>query len=344
MSSNVNAAKYIDWLDFNWPSEYLPEGYYSTNIDDIPRELETPYVKALKFFTYYIPEFWKYFDLLEVVSISLLFKQAFYTAYYDNIQGFRYFCDDIWKNRTLDYRKFSSITKTQFIAIQKAFPALKQIFPHNIPRTILNHIKHRPNHLEFELDNNYPPFVRPTFPLQFVRQLTLRGCSSITMSQVLDIICTFQYTSRLTLRQMYINELFVTILRILRLRDITISESFMSPFLGFELGRTLYKSKDSLTHIRINADNTTFEGAVQYLLLNIVSFKKLKSLHFDMKLTHQNIVKLFNVRKSRSLTLITISEIFTDVGNKKIKYIEDTLRSDKMEIIVFPSTCSIKIY
>lgn len=334
---NFDEKKYIESINFDWDLEYFPSGYNSKSINEIPSNLATSYIKGLNFYSYFIPEYWKYFDLIDVISIASLFKQAFYTAYYENIADFRYFCDKVWKMGTLDFTCFKYLSENQFNNIQNIFFAEKQIFSSNMPKSILADINHRAKQLIFDL-HDLTSLDRPNFPILSVQKLTLKGNSGWrSLNQFVDIVCTYSNATSLILHDMIFDETFVSILRILWLREITITSSKVFPSVGFELGRVLFKSRHWLEHIKIYALNDSFNQTCEFILKNIHLFTILKTLHLDLNLTDANIVNLLKIKKSKSLKLLTIHQNLSKIGIEKCQDIEDSLISKNLKVMIIPS-------
>lgn len=279
--------------------ETIPEiEYWHENLKDWDVDWNMPNPDL--FFKTHVGHFWQFLDLMEIVNLSFLYKNAAYTAYQYNYAKFRTFCNKVWYDDILDFSFFGSLTIENFNLIQTMFKANTMIFTDALPFNFLNHIYIGSKYI-FYPRAGYNPITRPFSDC--CREdgkkldITVIGLNLLPSSdQVIDILATFNVIGKLELHGIPINKLIVNILNgisfnRIKLKNVTISCE------QEDLRMLFFNSYNELKQMHleyVQVRNPMFR-IIDLILGNLLFFKCLRVLTISMELTQKNVARLLNV-------------------------------------------------
>lgn len=163
-------------------------------------------IELNNFFGEHVPTFWKNLTLFDVIGIARSSKLAAYTAYNQNYSNFKDFCDDLWKNKKMDYRKYNKVTIDHFRTIQRMFNVNTVIFPGYMLRNILGHIHNGKHFIFHTCGTQYDglPMLRPSRPSINGANVTINGNHNYLMTDpTIKILYTFSRVNKLELNSIH---------------------------------------------------------------------------------------------------------------------------------------------
>lgn len=339
-----------DW-DFSWEREHISTEnikFLNSDFEDYItyKNAKTSYEKMIHFFNQTIIfNFWKHFDLLQILTLASMFKMAAYHAYHFNHSGFRDFCEKAWYEKTLDFHVLGTVTENQFILIQKLFPKLDhQIFRSDMPNSFLMYLNPC-REFTFKLFCTINPLIRYT-PSNFRLnpKLNFEGDSFLSINNhFLDIIQIFPKTKRISFNKFLFGPFQTSVLRALKLKSITINNSVALKNSDVDLGYCILNSKYSLREIHIKSsveEDSVFKNlakTVDIILKNIHLFQNLKSLTIPLQITVDNLEKLWNIKKLSKLRSLLIFETqdTEDYDDNLRELIASNLKGDSELAVIF---------
>lgn len=299
---------------------------------------KTSYEIALHFFNREIPDFWKHFDLMRIITLASLFKSAAYQAYKHNFANFRNFCRKAWDSKTIDFHDLGNFNDKEFSTVQQLFPGKHQIFPDNIPQTIFKYLLSSPS-FTFHISNTNIPLIRHHLANIHTDNLFFFGPQSLShYNNLTDILYHFSYLPNVVFENLILEPFQVIALRIIKIKKLMIKNCITDKKASIELACAIIQSKNVMEELFIEADNEYDElnNTIDILLEKIHLFKKLKSMTISIHFSNANITMLWKIGKINTLRYLKIKDL--DNENEieheiKIEMLKELKRNNDLMII-----------
>lgn len=306
MLTQVGSLLQMEIQKVNEIEEWFDDEQWKTE-----KQLESEETKhPNKFFRTYIPTFWSYLSLVDIIILASTNKMAAYTAYGDNIKGFRDFCRRTWKNRCLDLTRLPQLTSERTRHILNLFNKKEIIFPPNIPNDTLDHLPCLAKIFTFNL-STITRLHRPRYRTENALALKIIGNGCIDISDAtIDLLFTFPYIQHLWLEDVYLTKVSIAALRTMEIRHLTLQGCMISSCDGIEFVRALENSKRKLeSFVKDTRDPYTWQKTIYHLNSRIYIFHKICFYKIPVNLDFFSPESLSLLERSQSLRQLHIINI-----------------------------------
>lgn len=278
--------------------------------------------KLDKFFEHHIPHFWKNLTLIEVIEIALKSEIAANTAYVWNYANFRTFCENTWKTKILDCRKFQNLQIEQFKLIQDTFDVNTVILPGNIPRNILCHMYKGYNLIFYTSRKQYDglPLLRPQTTAYKSINLTINGSHNFYLTDPTnEILLTYQDIRKLTLNSICFTNEKIGILHSIRFYQLILNNCLILGPYDKNLAKCIVQRGKFLHEIVIGfqSNNWPMSQVINYIIQNIQEMN-LYTLKISMRKTKENLKILDNLKNAPNIRELSLT-IYTTQNKSLVK-------------------------
>lgn len=203
-----------------------------------------------------IESFWDYFDLIDIISLCLAFKNMAYFAYQNNIKGFRTFCHNAWYNNELYLVDMPFISTDTLRTLNTMFRhCIKTItYQSNITNEVLRFIPEAEN-FTFYFDISNDSIQRPHYAFMKYVNLTLHGSYDTSLQDpTIDTLLTFPKITDLTIYNTYFNRASTTALSSVRVENLILVDCTLQQRRAPQFIQALVNTRHSLQALTILKD------------------------------------------------------------------------------------------
>lgn len=301
MSRQPEVTKAIEaWFD--------TEDWSEVETMSIDREERNPH----KFFWQYVPKFWTYLNLIDVIGLAFSFKGAAYTAYDNDIHGFQRLCNMAWFKDTLDLKNIPILNENLLREVIGNFFIRDIIYPVEVTENVLCHLPFASS-FTFNL-SSYIRYMKPQYPhTRWVNISINSECRFDMWEPTIEILAAFPKIRFLSLFNVEFNRLTIAALGTVEFRSLCIQKCTIFQGRYEHFIQALLNSKHILYSISISFCNhpAWWNSIVEILIENIKSFTRLHRLFLPFKLTWKFariLLQLYSAKNLEFVTLETDSE------------------------------------
>lgn len=280
-----------------------------------------------------LTEFWKNFNLLEIIAIATSTENAAYIAFTENYAYFKNFCNNAWKEKTLDLLLFAELTGENLTFINNMFPSINNlIIPTHLPPNEMIKSAKNLTALTINVDSQ-TVFETETFSHN-LRILTITGnYVNPYVTSTTKILRSFPILDTLILNNLYVSKELISKLKFCKYNTIEFNNVHIERFQESKLIKTIMKMKKVLKNLTIIINHAFYATETfAYLILKLNKMKNLKNLTIAIPL-RKNILKWIKNEKLKYIENLNIIQVPCEDAVTDLK-IEKFINSQNYNITI----------